>query len=41
MCDAFRRRFGRLSGVRVIRRTFEELEPHDAFVTVGEHIANA
>ena len=35
MCDAFRRRFYGLPGVRVIRRTFEELEPHDAFVTAG------
>jgi O-acetyl-ADP-ribose deacetylase (regulator of RNase III) len=35
MCDAFRRRFDGLPGVRVIRGTFEELEPHDAFVTAG------
>lgn len=35
MCDAFRRRFDGLPGVRVIRGAFEELEPHDAFVTAG------
>jgi O-acetyl-ADP-ribose deacetylase (regulator of RNase III) len=35
MCDAFRGRFDGLSGVRVIRATFEDLEPHDAFVTAG------
>ncbi len=35
MCDAFRRRFHGSSGVRVIRGTFEELGPHDAFVTAG------
>lgn len=35
MCDAFRRRFDGLSSVRVIRGTFEELGPHDAFVTAG------
>src|SRR5262249_15883067 len=35
MCDAFRRRFDGLPGVRIIRRTFEDLEPHDAFVTAG------
>jgi O-acetyl-ADP-ribose deacetylase (regulator of RNase III) len=35
MCAAFDRRFAGLPGVRVIRGTFEELEPHDAFVTAG------
>jgi O-acetyl-ADP-ribose deacetylase (regulator of RNase III) len=35
MCAAFDRRFAGLPGVRVIRGTFEVLEPHDAFVTAG------
>lgn len=35
MCAAFERRFRGLPGVRVIRGTFEDLEPHDAFVTAG------
>ena len=35
MCDAFRRRFAGLRGVRVVRGRFEDLEPHDAFVTAG------
>ena len=35
MCDAFRRRFADLRGVRVVRGRFEALEPHDAFVTAG------
>src|SRR3954452_8321779 len=35
MCDAFRERFAGLPGVRVIRCRFEELPPHDAFVTAG------
>lgn len=35
MCDAFRRRFAGLRGVRVIRGRFEDLEPHDCFVTAG------
>lgn len=35
MCDAFRYRFGRLFGVRVIRGHFEDLRPHDCFVTAG------
>jgi O-acetyl-ADP-ribose deacetylase (regulator of RNase III) len=35
MCDAFRRRFDGLPGVRVIRARFEDLEPHDCFVTAG------
>jgi O-acetyl-ADP-ribose deacetylase (regulator of RNase III) len=35
MCEAFRRRFEGLPGVRVIRGRFEELEPHDCFVTAG------
>jgi O-acetyl-ADP-ribose deacetylase (regulator of RNase III) len=35
MCDAFRARFDGLPGVRVVRATFEELGPHDCFVTAG------
>src|SRR5262245_29741279 len=35
MCDAFRRRFADLRGVRVIRGRFEDMEPHDCFVTAG------
>lgn len=35
MCDAFRRRFTGLPGVRIVRSPFEALEPHDAFVTAG------
>jgi O-acetyl-ADP-ribose deacetylase (regulator of RNase III) len=35
MCDAFRARFDGLPGVRVVRSTFEELGPHDCFVTAG------
>jgi hypothetical protein len=35
MCEAFRRRFARLRGVRVVQGRFEDLEPHDAFVTAG------
>jgi O-acetyl-ADP-ribose deacetylase (regulator of RNase III) len=35
MCIAFRQRFEGLPGVRVIRATFEELDPHDCFVTAG------
>jgi O-acetyl-ADP-ribose deacetylase (regulator of RNase III) len=35
MCDAFRRRFAGLRGVRVVRGRFEDLEPHGAFVTAG------
>jgi O-acetyl-ADP-ribose deacetylase (regulator of RNase III) len=35
MCAAFERRFAGLPGVRVIRGAFEDLEPHDAFVTAG------
>ena len=35
MCDAFRERFHGLPGVRVIRATFEDLKPHDCFVTAG------
>lgn len=34
-CEAFRRRFDGLPGIRVIRARFEELEPHDCFVTAG------
>src|ERR1043166_3077912 len=35
MCDAFRTRFAGLPGARVIRGRFEDLEPHDCFVTAG------
>ena len=35
MCAAFRDRFADLPGVRIIRRRFEELDPHDCFVTAG------
>lgn len=35
MCEAFRCRFAGLRGVRVVRARFEELEPHDCFVTAG------
>ncbi|MHC5542197.1 macro domain-containing protein [Singulisphaera rosea] len=35
MSDAFRRRFDGLPGARVVRARFEELEPHDCFVTAG------
>jgi O-acetyl-ADP-ribose deacetylase (regulator of RNase III) len=35
MCDAFRHRFTGLRGVRIIRGRFEDLEPHDCFVTAG------
>jgi O-acetyl-ADP-ribose deacetylase (regulator of RNase III) len=35
MCDAFGHRFEGLPGVRIIRARFEDLEPHDCFVTAG------
>src|ERR1700729_3818401 len=35
MCEAFRNRFAGLPNVRVIKCRFEELEPHDCFVTAG------
>jgi len=35
MCDAFRDRFAGLPNVRVVRGRFEDLEPHDCFVTAG------
>jgi O-acetyl-ADP-ribose deacetylase (regulator of RNase III) len=35
MCEAFRVRFSGLPGVRVIQGRFEDLEPHDCFVTAG------
>jgi O-acetyl-ADP-ribose deacetylase (regulator of RNase III) len=35
MCQAFRERFAGLRGVRVVRGRFEDLEPHDCFVTAG------
>jgi hypothetical protein len=34
-CAAFTGRFTGLPDVRVIRARFEDLEPHDAFVTAG------
>lgn len=35
MCEAWSKRFAGLRGVRVIQDRFENLEPHDAFVTAG------
>jgi O-acetyl-ADP-ribose deacetylase (regulator of RNase III) len=35
MCDAFRARFTDLSGVQIFQGRFENLEPHDCFVTAG------
>lgn len=35
MCNAFRRRFAGLPNVRVVQGRFEDLEPHDCFVTAG------
>src|SRR3954470_6306492 len=35
MAAAFERRFAGLPGVRVVRGRFEDLEPHDCFVTAG------
>lgn len=35
MCQAFREHFAGLPGVRVIQTRFEEIEPHDCFVTAG------
>src|SRR5215510_15319461 len=35
MCEAFRRRFAGLRGVRIVRARFEDLDPHDCFVTAG------
>jgi O-acetyl-ADP-ribose deacetylase (regulator of RNase III) len=35
MYDAFRRRFDGLPGVRVVLARFEDLDPHDGFVTAG------
>jgi O-acetyl-ADP-ribose deacetylase (regulator of RNase III) len=35
MCEAFEHRFAGLPRFRVIRARFEELEPHDCFVTAG------
>jgi O-acetyl-ADP-ribose deacetylase (regulator of RNase III) len=34
-CDAFRRRFDALPNVRVERSLYEDLPPHDCFVTAG------
>jgi O-acetyl-ADP-ribose deacetylase (regulator of RNase III) len=35
MCAAFRQRFAGLPNVRVVKGRFEDLEPHDCFVTAG------
>jgi len=35
MCQAFRRRFDGLPQIRVVQASFEDLEPHDGFVTAG------
>ena len=35
MCAAFRERFDGLPNVRVVKGRFEDLEPHDCFVTAG------
>jgi O-acetyl-ADP-ribose deacetylase (regulator of RNase III) len=35
MASAFRTRFADLPGVRIIQGRFEDLEPHDCFVTAG------
>lgn len=35
MCDALAKRFAGLPGVRIVRGRFEDLEPHDCFVTAG------
>jgi O-acetyl-ADP-ribose deacetylase (regulator of RNase III) len=35
MCAAFRQRFAGLPGVRIVQGQFEDLEPHDCFVTAG------
>jgi O-acetyl-ADP-ribose deacetylase (regulator of RNase III) len=35
MCEAFRERFEGLPNVQVIQARFEDLEPHDCFVTAG------
>jgi O-acetyl-ADP-ribose deacetylase (regulator of RNase III) len=35
MCEAFRQRFAGMPGVRIVRGRFEDLEPHDCFVTAG------
>jgi O-acetyl-ADP-ribose deacetylase (regulator of RNase III) len=35
MCDSFEHRFSGLPAVRVIQGRFEDLEPHDCFVTAG------
>jgi O-acetyl-ADP-ribose deacetylase (regulator of RNase III) len=34
-CDAFRGRFAGLPRVRVVQARFEDLDPHDCFVTAG------
>lgn len=35
MCRAFEARFAGLPNVRVVKSAFEDLEPHDCFVTAG------
>ncbi|MEZ6139515.1 MAG: macro domain-containing protein [Zavarzinella sp.] len=35
MCTAFKERFADLPNVRIVKGRFEDLEPHDCFVTAG------
>lgn len=35
MCKAFAQRFAGLPNVRIVQSNFEDLEPHDCFVTAG------
>src|SRR4051812_42566192 len=35
MCAAFQQRFAGLPNVRIVKGRFEDLEPHDCFVTAG------
>ena len=35
MCGAFAERFAGLPAVRIVQQAYEELEPHDCFVTAG------
>ena len=39
-CEAFHQRFKGLPDVRVVQARFEELEPHDCFVTAGNAFGN-
>src|SRR5262245_43237264 len=38
MCGAFRTRFAGLKNARVVQGRFEDLEPHDCFVTAGNAV---